>query len=76
MSYLGTKIRLSRAEDGSLRIYERLEANAAQDAIGKLLASRVPRMSTNSYDDMPLWERAERARSQPSGYDPGASSAR
>ena len=78
VTYIGDSLRVCRADgkDGStVRIYQRMDAGAAQGEIGKLLSAPVPRDdgSAAMNDDMPLWERRlleERAR----GYQgPGTS---
>ena len=69
-AFVGELLRVCKAADGSIRLYERLEAQDAQEAIGRLLSARV----APSLDDMPRWQRADLERGQ-STYEGPAQSA-
>ena len=62
-TFLGPRLRVNRLDDGSVRLYRRMDADVAQNEIGKLLAARVPRDDGAGddprFDDMPIWMRRQ-----------------
>ena len=57
LTYVGGTLRLGRCE-GELRIYERCDAAAAQEQIGRLMMAPV-RSAGGRQDAAPRWERAD-----------------